>query len=202
MKSPSLIALVLLTACGVALADIPVKKPLQFYSKLWSPSPFTKPVVQTGPTSPDNPFKDYHLTGIAPIEGGYMVTISNKKDKTKKVVIAPGSESKFQIVKVERNPGVRLGTVVTLTDGNSQGEVRFEPDLVVLNTPAAQNPAEQQLPPGFNPNQQIQTGNNQVAPPTAPRSRIVPPANPGQNNNPNSGQNRGGNSQSRPPRSR
>ena len=225
MKSPAFITFALLFVCGQVLADVPVKKPLQSYSRLWTPSPFTKPPVTTAPPETVNQFKDYHLTGIAPVEGGYLITIANKKDKNaKKIVIEPGSDtnSKFKVVKVERNPNIRLGTVVTLSDGVTQGEVRFEPDLVVLNTPVNQNPGQQlppginpgqQFPPGFNPNQQNQQTGNQATPATAPRSRIVPPTNPnnpGQGASQNTGQgsgnslqNRGnGSGQSRPPRNR
>lgn len=219
MKSPAFIALASLILCCSTFADVPVKKPLQLYSKLWAPSPFTKPPVDIGPAAPVNQFKDYHLTSIAPVDGGYLITIANKKDKNaKKIVLETDSKSDsksgFKVVKVERNPEIRLGTVVTLTDGSTQGEVRFEPDIVVLNTPVSQNAGQQlppginpgqQLPPGFNPNQQNPQTGNQATPAPAPRSRIVPPANP---NNPGQGsgnsiQNRGnGSTQTRPPRSR
>jgi hypothetical protein len=142
--------------------------------------------AQTGPAPTDNPFNDYHLTGIAPVEGGYSITITNKKDK-KKSVIEPGSNSKFQVISVNRHPEIHLGTVVTLTDGRVQGEVRFEPTLVVLNSPNNANPQNQgqpELPPGVNPNQP----NNAVpAPIITPRPRVIPPAKPNQspaNNNP------------------
>ena len=222
MKKSTFITLASLIFCGTALADIPVKKPLQHYKKLWDPSPFTTPRAIEDPVTPDNVFKDYHLTGIAPVEGGYLITIANKKDKSaKKIILEPGTKSKFKVLKVERNPNIRLGTVVTLSNGVTQGEVRFEPELVVLNTPVNQNPG-QQFPPGFNPNQQNPQAEIQTAPGTAPRSRIVPPTspnpnqnptaapqNPGQNRGQNPGQNRGGSTQNRggstqtrPPRTR
>lgn len=212
MKTSTFITLASLIFCGTALADIPVKKPLQSYSKLWSPSPFTTPRPPDETVTPDNVFKDYHLTGIAPVEGGYLITIANKKDK-KKIILEPGTKSKFKVLKVERNPNIRLGTVVTLSNGVTQGEVRFEPELVVLNTPVTQNPG-QQFPPGFDPNQQNRQVEGQAAPGTAPRSRIVPPASPNPNQNPTaapqnpgqnrggSTQNRGGSTQTRPPRTR
>lgn len=194
MKSFTFITLLCLAFCSISLANSPEKIPLQSYSKLWTNSPFTTPPVKIGPAVPENSFKDYHLTGIAPVEGGYRITISHKKNNNERVVIEPGTAAKFQVLRVERNPEITLGTVVTLTDGRVQGEVRFEPTLVVLNTPTNAKPADK-FPPGFDPNQQNQPNNGQVSPPQTPRSRIVPPVK----NKPNPPTN---NSQSRPSRTR
>jgi hypothetical protein len=194
MKKSIFITLLSFVFCCFAHADIPAKKPLSYYSKLWTPSLFTTPPVEIGPINPENPFKDYHLTSIAPVQGGYWITIAHKKTK-QKIVIQPGSSSKYQVVSVERNSETRLGTIVTLTDGQITGQVRFEPDLVVLNTPNANKPPEQQLPPGFNPNQPNQQPPGQNTPPPTPRPRIVPPAKSNQNPANN-------NSQPRPQRTR
>jgi hypothetical protein len=166
--------------CSIIHADVPEKKPLQYYSGLWLNSPFTTKPEIINNTPAINPFDDYHLTGIAPIKGGYRITITHKKTKDK-IVIEPGRESVFQVLNVDRNPEISLGTVVTLTNGSSQGIVRFEPNLVVLNIPTTTNKAEQ-FPPGMNPNQ---PNNGQAAPNTGTRSRIVPPVKPS-NNNPQS----------------
>jgi hypothetical protein len=198
MKKSIFITFLSFIFCWFAHAEIPVKKPLSNYSKLWTPSLFTTPPVVAGPTPTKSPFDDYHLTSIAPVEGGYWITIAHKKDK-KKIVIQPNSSSKYQVVSVDRNSGTRLGTIVTLSDGQFTGQVRFEPNLVVLNTPNSNKPPEQQLPPGFNPNQPNQP--NQQAPgqitppPPSPRPRIVPPAKSNQNPANN-------NSQQRPQRTR
>ncbi len=189
MKLPIFVALLSFVICAFTHAEVPEKKPLQFYSKLWTNSPFTTKPTEIGPAPAENPFKDYHLTGIAPVEGGHRITIANKKDK-KKSVIEPGSNSKFQVVKVERNPEISLGTVVTLTDGRVQGEVRFEPSLIVLNTPTSNKNPDQVppgtppgLPPGVNPNQP----NNGATPVITPRPRIIAPSkhnpSPANNNN-------------------
>jgi hypothetical protein len=179
--------------CCFAHADIPTKKPLSAYNKLWTPSLFTTPPDPIPPPQRKSPFDDYHLTSIAPVVGGYWITIAHKKDK-KKIVIQPDSDSKYKVLSVERNPDIPLGTVVSLTDGQFTGQVRFEPNLVVLNSPnAKKNPEQQQLPPGFNPNQQQPPG--QVTPPPTPRPRIVPTSTPNQNPANN-------NSQTRPQRNR
>ncbi len=178
MKLPIFITLLSFVICAFSHAEIPEKKPAQYYSKLWTNSPFTtKPPEIINPIIGD-PFKDYHLTGIAPVEGGYRITIANKKDK-KKTVIEPGSTSKFKVISVKRNPEVSLGTVVTLDDGRVQGEVRFEPTLVVLNTPTTATKPVNQLPPGtpnvVNPEQ---PNNGEAVQPPPRRPRVVPPSKP------------------------
>jgi hypothetical protein len=180
MKPSVIISLIGILSCGVSLADIPKKKSLQQYSGLWTNSPFTTKPVVTGGAPQANIFDDYHLTGIAPVKDGYRITVTHKKTK-EKVVIEPGVESKFKVLAVERNPDIHLGTVVSLTNGSTNGTVKFEPKLVTLNTPTGQqqvNPQQDQLPPGFNPN----APNNQTATPGANvRPRIVTPGNPGGN---------------------
>lgn len=185
MKQPIFITFLCLIFCCAAQAEIPEKKDPQLYSRLWTNSPFTTKPAEIRNITPETIFKDYHLTGIAPVEGGHRITITNKKNK-EKVIIEPGATSIFQVISVNRNPEIHLGTVVTLTDGRVQGEVRFEPTLVVLNSPNNANPQNQgqsELPPGVNPNQP----NNAVpAPAITPRPRVIPPAKPNQspaNNN-------------------
>lgn len=181
MKSPIFIALLSVILCASSHAEVPKKVPLQNYSKLWSPSPFTKEPEKIGPGPIVNPFDDYYLTGIAPVDGGYHIVISEKKDKTaKKIILEPGTESRFKVISVDRNLGERYGTTVTLTDGTSQGVVRFEPTLAVLNSPVTAKPTDQ-TPPGFDPNQPNQPTNGQATPNTPTRARIVPPVKPAQN---------------------
>jgi hypothetical protein len=175
MKHPIFIPLLCLFFCCATHAEIPEKKNPQFYSKLWTNSPFTTKPIDTRQPPAETVFNDYHLTGIAPVEGGHRITITHKKNIKDKIIIEPGSKSKFQVISVNRNPETRLGTIVTLTDGRVQGEVRFEPTLVVLNAPMNANPQIQgqaELPPGVNPNQP----NNAVpAPNITPRPRVITP---------------------------
>lgn len=161
-----------------AHADVPRKAPLEKYRGLWTNSPFTsKPVVvDNGPLA--NPFDDYTLTGIAPVPGGYRITIINKKNPDVKRVIEPGVKSEFQVVSVNRNPQKTLGTTVVLSAGSMQGTVSFEPDLITLK--AAPAPAPQQnnpnLPPGVPQAAAGQPdGNTNGEAVRQPRPRIVPP---------------------------
>lgn len=179
--------------CSFSLAQVPERKPHSFYKELWDNSPFTAKPVVTGVPKMSNFFDDYHLTGIAPIEGGYRITIANKKDKNaKKIIIEPGNHSGFDVVSVNRNPEISLGTTVTLKKDGIKGVVRFEPSLVVLSTPATMtNPANN--PPGVvAPNQptQLNPPSGQVAPNPTARPRIIPPVKAPQKPSSNSPQSR------------
>ena len=174
-------------------AEIPKKAPLVKYSGLWADSPFTsKPELIDGPAAV-NPLDDFTLTGIAPVPGGYRITIISKKNPELKKVIEPGgSEKKFTVVAVNLSPDKLLGTSVVLSTGDMQGTVSFEPDVVTLNAPpAAAQQGQQNLPPGLvlDPqavgqvppeNPQAQEANAQ-SPQRQPRPRIVPPPAPGGN---------------------
>jgi hypothetical protein len=173
---------------AVVHAGIPKKAPLFQYNGLWTNSPFTSKPPTKDPVQPVNPLDDFTLTGIAPVPGGYMITIMNKKDPTEKVVISPGVDSKFKVISVNRNPEERLGTTVVLSAGSVQGTVSFEPDLITIKAPAAAAPPQANnptLPPGVTPAQAagVQT------PQRPPRPRIMPPPTTG--NTPQPSQNRG-----------
>jgi hypothetical protein len=188
MKPFLFIAFLSIILCSISHAQVPEKRPDNYYSKLWLDSPFTtKPIVTTDAPI-INPLSDYHLTGIAPIEGGYRITIANKKNKTeKKIVIEPTNNSGYEVISVNRNPEVSLGTTVTLRKGKVQGVVQFEPDLVVLNTPTATAKPTGNVPPGVNPNQQNQPNSGQVTPNIPARPRIIPPpVNPSKPQSPTS----------------
>ncbi|MGJ8633477.1 MAG: hypothetical protein ACSHX7_06110 [Luteolibacter sp.] len=135
--------LLALGLCPIASADVPRGAPVTRYTSLWTDSPFTtKPPVQAA-AAIQNRLDDYTLTGIAPIPGGYRITIVNRKDPTDKQVIQPGNqnESDFSFVSLERDPSKHLGTIVTLSNGSLQGNVTFEPELLKL-TPSPAPPSK------------------------------------------------------------
>jgi hypothetical protein len=188
MKFTRFISLTMISAlaAGAAHAGVPTKKPLATYSQLWENSPFTSkpPPPEQGMIA--NPLDDFTLSGIAPVPGGYRITIIHKKNPDMKKVIEPGVPSEFKVISVNRNPEKALGTTVVLASGSIQGTVTFEPDLISLTAaPAQQQQAPNQLqgnpivPPGLpvpapnDPNQVRQ-----------PRPRIVPPPQPGGQNIP------------------
>jgi hypothetical protein len=194
MNLSRFISLTIMTAlaAGAVYADVPSKKPLSTYSQLWQNSPFTSkpPPPEQGMVA--NPLNDFTLSGIAPVPGGYRITIIHKKNPDMKKVIEPGVPSEFKVISVNRNPDKALGTTVVLASGSIQGTVTFEPDLISLKaapakpqqiTPAKPQPAPNQaqgnpiVPPGLPI--PVQNDPNQVR---QPRPRIVPPPQPsGQN---------------------
>jgi hypothetical protein len=180
MKTIFLLCLLSAATWHIASADIPRKAPLVKYTGLWTNSPFTsKPVVEAGGTIA-NPFDDFTLTGIAPVPGGYRITIINKKNPDIKKVIEPGgTDTEFKVVSVDRNPEKVLGTTVVLTTGSMEGTVSFERDQITLKPPPAapeqgEPQANNNLPPGMNPIQA--NGAENVL--RQPRPRIVPPPTP------------------------
>lgn len=138
MKIRTLISLFLLAGfSSILTAEIPRKAPITRYTGLWTNSPFTSKPPPVAPTSVDNPLDDFTLAGIAPVPGGYRITIVNKKDLNDVIVIDPSGSSDFKLVSVSRNPEVSLGTTVVLSADGKQGTVTFEPDLITLNKPPA-----------------------------------------------------------------
>lgn len=177
VASPVVFVLSLSLSTTFLSADIPRKAPLTRYTGLWTNSPFTSkpPPPESAPAI--NPLDDFTLTGIAPIPGGYRITIISKKDPNLKEVIEPGGNSDYKFVSVNRNPDKALGTTVVLSAGNVQGTVGFEREMLTLKAP----PVEQQeaqpanLPPGADVSGKAGTPQRQ------PRPRIVPPPQPAAN---------------------
>lgn len=166
---------------ATVLADVPRKAPLTKYTGLWTNSPFTSKPPPPEAAAAVNPFEDYVLAGVSPIEGGYLVTLINKKEPDVRMAVQTGQQNpkEMKIVGVDRKPGDPLGTIVRLSSGAATGTVKFEPEFLALKAAPVQqaNPQAQQ---GDQQNQQ-QRGQNPNA--RQPRPRVVPPPNPqGQQN--------------------
>lgn len=205
MKTSYSMAFVLLVLAGWVAADLPRKAPLTKYQNLWSNSPFTTKPVDGGGPPPPNPLDDYALSGVSPIQGGYRVTIINKKDPTERKYVysdQPNASHGFQIISVERKEGDMRGTVVHMKSGDLAGTVTYDEKLLTIAAPQPVQPpaaagrgrpvngnavATQPNQPGVNPVQ----GNQQVSP-RPPRPRVIgPPPSPApqpRTNNNTSGQ--------------
>jgi len=171
------LSLALITA---ASADVPRKEALVKYTGLWTNSPFTSKPEVVGPGPEANPLDDFTLTGIAPVPGGYRITIISKKNPELKKVIEPGVPNEFTVISVNRNPEKALGTTVVLSTGSIQGTVSFEEELLILRAaPPPQQPDQQpgNLPPGITPAQANVPQPNETVQ-RQPRPRIVPPPAP------------------------
>jgi len=192
MKSTPRVLLIALALTGWVVADLPKKAPISKYTRLWTESPFTsKPVV--GPTGPvADPLGDYSLLGVSPVTGGYRVTLINKKDPAKRLIVESDKPAEgFKILGVTRKAGDPLGTVVRMSSGSVTGNVAFDPQLLTIAAaPAPVAPkGTQPLLPGVAPGgvpgaPGVSHGAAPVQPGQAarqPRPRVVPPAaTPGQ----------------------
>ena len=200
---PSL--LLLFAVSGLNAAELPKKAPLSRYAELWTKSPFTTtPPPQSG--APEvNPFDDWALKGVAPIAGGYLITLLNKKNPAEAVPpIDTDKPSEFQVLSIERDPDNALGTVVYLQKGDMKGSVTFDPKLSVPKAPPKQGPKPPGVPKPPGPVVPAPQPVVPAQPPASrqPRSRVVPPpaaggTQPGgAGNNSSRGGGRGGSSSS------
>lgn len=188
--NPVKISLVLIFATALAQAAPPSAPSPGRYTPLWNDSPFTtKPI---GPIeNVVNPFEDYALGGVTPLDGGtYLVTLLNKKKPEERVSI-PGNSMGFKVLEVRQGTKGPLSTAVMISNGVKTGLVSFDEKLLIIKAPVA---AKQQ-PGQPNPNGQPGMPNPNGQPQPVPQPQIQPPNNP---NNPNI-QAPGGN---RPPRPR
>lgn len=167
--------LVAALGAGCLSARPPKKRPFTSYTSLWTNSPFT---VKPEPT-PDEPvadaLEDYVLTGVSKLPEGYFVVLMNKKERDKRIRIAPNEQNAegFKVVNVKQDPYDYMKTVVEIAVGGGKtGVVTYEEKFLALKTPAPQRkpatPARQALPPGVKP----PTNNTRTA--TPPRVRRVP----------------------------
>lgn len=191
MKRLSILVLSSVVFSSMANAAIPRKEPLVKYTGLWTNSPFTSKPPPPPPGETVNPLDDFTLTGIAPVPGGYRITIISKKNPELKKVIEPGTPGEFTVVSVNRNPDKYLGTTVVLSTGAIQGTVSFEEEMLTLKAPPAPQQPQQgnnNLPPGITPAQANPQPNGNPSQQDAntaqrqPRPRIVPPPTPNTGN--------------------
>lgn len=166
------ISFLTLMTIGAAQAAAPKQLQESRYRSLSTNSPFTsKPVVQ-GPGPAVDPFEDYSLGGISKLSDGYFAILFNSKDPSEKVVIRPGAESEFSIVKVDWSPNWKE-TVVTLRNGGKEGTVTFDEKLITIQK-AAPPKQQAQAKPG-QPAARPPVPGAQDAPARKPRPRVVVP---------------------------
>ncbi len=180
MKTTSRILLMVLVLAGVSAAVQPQKAAISKYTNLWMNSPFTsKPPVESGPIV--NPLEDYALGGISPVNGGYRVTLFNKKKPEDRITLDPNAidpKHDFKILGVERKEGNPLATIVRLSSGSMKGSVAFDEKLLTLAPAAPANVAAARPPQPMPQTQPVpQPGQQQ---PRQPRPRVVPPTTGGQ----------------------
>ncbi len=184
MKSQFLISFFL---CSIVFGDLPRKRNHMELRNLWNNSPFTtKPEME----SLKNELEDWFLAGVsASPNGGYMVTIVNKKDRTdRRRIHSSGlnSEQKvngYKILKVSQGGYNYRDTKVKLALGSQEGWVTYDekllaikpsviikPTATIRNTRPSMSPQMIEKANSQNPDPNLQ--NTQTAEPSTRRPRI------------------------------
>jgi len=182
---PSLLLLFAISSLNAA--ELPKRAFPTRYAPLWENSPFTTKRIPPPEGPALNPFGDWALKGVAPIAGGYLITLLNRKNPAEPVPhIDTDKPSEFQVLSVERDPGNPMGTVVYLQKGDMKGSVTYDAKLSVLTSQKKQGPKPPAGPTPTGVQRQLQIGTTLVAPtrpvtpaPTGPRqirSRVVSPS--------------------------
>lgn len=162
-----LTSLVFASLAGAAMAGVAETRPKQVYSHLWNNSPFTER-KQELPKPVSNPLEHYALAGVAPVPGGYRITLLDRRNPGARMVLADRSE--FSLLSVDYSPQHPLDTKVHLSLNGQQGFVTFDENLLKLTNPPA--PAAPNAPAVGQPNE---TGARQ------PRPRVANPPAPNGN---------------------
>ncbi|RYD21069.1 MAG: hypothetical protein EOP88_12695 [Verrucomicrobiaceae bacterium] len=165
MKTSLLLSTFLLVALtGMAGADVPGKASSTRYRDLWLKSPFTSPPAPVDAKPEADPFQDYALIGVSPVENnGYRVTLASKTKPDERITLDSGATKEgFSILGVDQKAGDPLGTIVTMKNGTRTGMIRF--DVKLLATTAPKGPAAQPQQP-----------QPKAATPSTLRPRVVQP---------------------------
>jgi len=121
-----------LILCGIASAGVPVKRPAQAYKHLDGLMTSQRTVI---PDSVLNPLADWRLTGVSELEGGYLVTLSHRKNSSEQMVLRPSSGTGFKVQRVEFADDWRK-LVVHLNCNGTAATIRFDEQLPVPAAPA------------------------------------------------------------------
>jgi hypothetical protein len=197
--------LIALSLCQLASAAAPTPVMPNRYNRLVDNSPFTtKPPPPAGPVT-INPFEDYALGGVTPLEGTYLVTLFNKKKPEERVSI-PGNTLGFKVVEVHPGKEGPLSTSVTISNGSRTGTVGFDEKLLVVKAPPAnKQPNGQPGQPGRTPGMPGQPQPQPQNPNPTPQPQIPVPVPQPQPTGGSSGQSQGNDGRggfNRPPRPR
>ncbi|MEK7949907.1 hypothetical protein [Luteolibacter soli] len=203
MKTIAFLTLLLAGTTAFA-AGPPVKKPVTSYLHLSQNSPFTTKPVVTAEHREDTTFEDWALGGVSEVEGGYMVTLVNKKNQGETQVIKPrgtvhstkdemkwinpGAPGSFKVDKVEFGKKSWKDTIVMVSVGDKKGTMKFD-DKQMAPTAAAAAPGGNRPPgqpgqPGQpQPGQQVPQVQQPGQPVLPPNPAVVAPQQQGGGNN-------------------
>ncbi len=130
----------LLSFICIAHSDLPAKRNMRELKVLWDKSPFTtKPVVEE---DTKDQLEDWSLAGVSSNpNGGYSVTIFNKKDRENRIRLnsdgkyAENNASDFRILEVVQKGFDYKETTVKLAVGKQKGWVGYDESLIAIKAP-------------------------------------------------------------------
>ena len=83
---------------------------------------------------------DFYLVGLSPIPGGYRVTLMEKSNPEKRIIVDSNDvKSPFKILNVYREPGNTLGTIVEMSAEGPSVMMTFN-DAIFNSTGASSPP--------------------------------------------------------------
>ena len=124
---PFLTPILLTALSGGAMGGIVEKKPGANYSHLWTNSPFTERKQEIArPIA--NPLEPYALAGVAPVPGGYRVTLLDRRNPEARIALS--EQSGFTLISVQYSPQHPLDTTVRLSMNGNEGFVSFDQNLL------------------------------------------------------------------------
>lgn len=182
----SLFTFFLITSLAApAFADVPRSPRPDRYKDLYLHSAFCDPPEkEVGPEIP-NDLPDWVLVGLSKYTNGVKVKLMNKKDRSRVTIPSPeATEMGFAIEDVKQDRNFIDEAVVTVRKGAVSGEVRFDPQFLVLKAVAGGPAAAQQgrgapTKPGTVPTPPKPPTPGQPTPSAPTASRTNTPPTPG-----------------------
>ncbi|MBT7957990.1 MAG: hypothetical protein HN759_01535 [Akkermansiaceae bacterium] len=117
----------------VLVSAAPPKKPsVAHFMGLISSSPFTIKPPPPERVKVETPLeRDWMLGSIRPIEGGYSVTLINKKNRKERIRFIPGfSAGEFQLLDVEQDTNNSSNSRVRVRKGSQEGWLSYDEKLI------------------------------------------------------------------------
>ena len=138
----SLLSAGLFIALVVSASAAPPKKPsVAHFTSLISGSPFTIKPPPPERTVVGTPLeRDWMLGSIRPIDGGYSVTLINKKDRKDRIRFIPGfSAGEFQLLEVKQDVNNSANSRVRVRKGTQEGWLTYDEKLIKVRPAVAAN---------------------------------------------------------------
>ena len=206
MKFLSLLTFVALSLPLLRADELPRSPRPDRYKDLYLNSAFTDPPPEEPKDEIKNDLPDWVLVGLSKYTYGVKVKLMNKKDRSRVTIPSPeATKMGFAIKEVKQDRNFIADAVVTVRKGTVEGEVRFDPQFLVLKkaggaATAARGKGATPPKPGSVPKVAVPKPRTPAT--TANRKQRTPPI-PGSKPKPSASGSRGTSTQStKPPKRR